>query len=129
MCINNLLISADTIGFYISVLNGTQVNYVRGTNRVVNPHQQFNYVCLRQLNSQCIKALDLATNSTFIKKRSPEWHHQRSLAHITGSTLYAALGLDLLKERKLHHDMVFLVDTKNTQKLHRQLCFIVPRMR
>ena len=106
-CINDLLVSVDNIGFYISVLNGTQVNYVRGTNRVVHLHQQSNYVCLRQLNSQCIKALDLATNSTFIKQRSPEWHHLRGLARITGSTLYAALGLDSLKERKLHHDMVF----------------------
>ena len=68
--VKQLLKAVDELGFFVSVINGTHLNYVRGSNAVVNLNQLSNYVCLKEMTSRCLQGLDLADNSTIIKQRT-----------------------------------------------------------
>ena len=52
---------------------------------------------------QLFMDLDDEDNVQFVKQRSKKWFEIRSKARITGSTMYAALGLDTLAKQKEHH--------------------------
>ena len=65
------------------------------------------------LEENCITLKDqssipenLRTNARFIKQRSEEWFELRKRFKVTGSSLYGALGLDLLKNQQAHFDKV-----------------------
>jgi hypothetical protein len=45
---------------------------------------------------------NLRTNARFIKQRSEEWFELQEIFKVTGSSLYGALGLDLLKNQQAH---------------------------
>ena len=53
--------------------------------------------------------MDLASekNSMYIKQHTPEWHECHDSAHVTGSTLRKAIGLDTLKEQKNYYEEKF----------------------
>ena len=51
--------------------------------------------------------LDNEDNVQFIKQRSKKWFEICSKAHVTGSTIYTALGLDTLTKQKEHHYIHF----------------------
>ena len=46
-------------------------------------------------------------NSMYIKQHTPEWHECCNSAHVTGSTLRKAIGLDTLKEQKNYYEEKF----------------------
>ena len=43
------------------------------------------------------------TNYEYIKQRSEMWYSVRQKFHVTASTLYRAIGLDMLQQQKEHH--------------------------
>ena len=47
--------------------------------------------------------LDNEDNVQFIKQCSKKWFEVHSKSHVTGSTIYTALGLDTLTKQKEHH--------------------------
>ena len=66
--------------------------------------KQTNYACLVEpTNASTLGAL----NPRRTKQRTEQWHELRRLSKITGSTLYKAIGLGLLREEQARYDEVY----------------------
>ncbi|CAC5410294.1 unnamed protein product [Mytilus coruscus] len=63
---------------------------------------------------------DLKTTPRFIKQRSEEWFQLREKFKVTGSSLYKALGLDLLKNQQSHFDKV-ISGKKSTEEFSKEV--------
>jgi hypothetical protein len=106
-CTNSLLECNDEFGYLVAQLNGTHGNYIRGSNTNVPLQHQGNYMCLRSGSDDVYNALDITTDSDLIKQHTQQWFDVRARACVTGSTWYSAIGMNGLKEQKLHYDRVF----------------------
>lgn len=103
--IKDLLECTDKIGFTIACINGTDDQYVCGTNTSIHLELQSNYVCLKALGGDELQ--ENADDPRITKQRSLAWDNLRKNSRITGSTIFKALGLDTLKEQQKHHDKVY----------------------
>ena len=101
-CVDKSLRDIDHLGYAVAVLNGTDNCYQLGINAQVDLSKQPNFICLRQLNEDVLRSLDIKENCGVIKQRTTEWFELRSKANVTGSTLFNALGLSTLKEQREH---------------------------
>ena len=55
------------------------------------------------------------TNYEYIKQRSEMWYSVRQKFHVTASTLYRAIGLDMLQRQKEHH---YIFICRRSEKPH-----------
>ena len=97
----------DDLGQLSAAINKCETQYLPGSSVSIDLGKQTNYVCLRAMTPDTLSALDLACVSSRIKQRTAEWHIIRNQARVTGSTLFSALGLKTLKQRKVRYDYVF----------------------
>ena len=105
--IKYLLSGIDDLGQLSAAINKCETQYLPGSSVSIDLGKQTNYVCLRAMTPDTLSALDLACVNSRIKQRTAEWHIIRNQARVTGSTLFSALGLETLKQRKVHYDYVF----------------------
>jgi hypothetical protein len=99
--IKDLLQSVDNLAYLVACLNGTDRNYVHGHQTKVYFDQQQNYVCLKDAKPPLT-----TTDPQFTKQRTQAWFDLREGSRVTGSTMFKALGLGLLKEQQQHYDKV-----------------------
>ncbi|CAG2203306.1 unnamed protein product [Mytilus edulis] len=79
----------------LSSLNGCSSMYIGGYHFKLDDHQNFKPLA------------DIETDDTrLVKQRSSKWFEIRQTAKVTGSSIYAALGLDGLKKMQDHFDQV-----------------------
>ena len=118
-CISRILHCIDQLGAHVAALNGTHLYYKPGIGIEVDLDRQGNYICLRDLDENTIKAApNTASISSVVKQKSKEWHSLRNEAVITGSTIHKALGIGSLKGQTNHYDTVFRgVEEKPTPEL------------
>ena len=78
----------------------------------MKPHNQDHIIlsnmgnCFLLLTPEIVsKHIDLSEecNSEYIKQGTPQWHNIRKKSRLTGSTMYAAIGLDTLSKQKEHY--------------------------
>ncbi|CAG2191099.1 unnamed protein product [Mytilus edulis] len=87
--IKDLLECIDKLGFTIACINGTENNYVYGTNQIPL------FLLIRK------------DDARITKQRSDSWLNLRKESRITGSTIFKALGLSTLKEQQRHFDKTY----------------------
>jgi hypothetical protein len=106
--ISELLGAVDNLGLQTAVLNNTCDAYVHGQNVLVHLENVPNNVCLRELEDWA-RVFDISEEerARLTKQTSNEWHAIRDKAHVTGSTMYRALGLSTLKDQQNHHSKIF----------------------
>jgi len=78
----------------------------------IDQYEQKNWISLK--NQDCLPE-SLKHDTRFIKQRSEQWFEERSHFKLTGSTLFAGLGLDSLKNLQKHFEKV--VRKKETQEI------------
>ena len=78
----------------------------------IDQYEQKNWLSLKDQN--CLPE-SLKQDTRLIKQRSKQWFEERSPFKLTGSTLFAGLGLDSLKNLQKHFDKV--VRKKETQEI------------
>ena len=93
-------VNNEVLSLGASVRN-TSHSFVSGTH--IDCFTQDNWITLKEPNQLPV---EVKSEGRFIKQRSTEWFDLRAGYKVTGSSLYGALGLDLLKNQQAHFDKV-----------------------
>jgi hypothetical protein len=67
--------------------------------------KQENYVCLRDGPAQLLDLEKNPENFSLLKQRTEEWSKWRQESHVTGSTMFNAVGLGTVKDQRTHFDV------------------------
>lgn len=113
-CISTCVDLIDRLGLVCATLNKS--GFLFSTSNVIDLKHQANYVHLSESSQPGMPEMTDEENmmdspidkESFrtVKQKSHLWYQVRSKATFTGSTLYAALGLDTLKKQTEQFDFV-----------------------
>lgn len=122
-CISTCVDLIDRLGLVCATLNKS--GFLFSTSNVIDLKHQANYVHLSESSQPGMPEMTDEENmmdspidkESFrtVKQKSHLWYQVRSKATFTGSTLYAALGLDTLKKQTEQFDFARLIKQKSQE--------------